>query len=104
MKCGVRLRGGCSCLAAGLCLAISTWSGAQEKDPDIVIVDAEVVEEPATTPAKEAAGENPFLRVLRGADKQPLALETSIVRYRPANAQGGAGEVTVDLIGAIHVG
>lgn len=45
--------------------------------------------------------ESPFLRVLRGPDRQPLALETSIVRYRPAS---GTGEITVDLIGAIHVG
>lgn len=51
---------------------------------------------------QKSAGEaDVFLRVLRDEQKQPIALETSVVRYRPAS---GSGEITVDLIGAIHIG
>ena len=42
-----------------------------------------------------------FLRVLRNAKKQPVSLDTSIVKYVPAN---GKKNLEVDLIGAVHVG
>ena len=42
-----------------------------------------------------------FLRVQRDDDGEPKTLQTSIVRYVPA---GGEGDLTVDLIGAVHVG
>jgi hypothetical protein len=42
-----------------------------------------------------------FLRLQRDEKKQPLALETSIVRYVPAS---GDGNLTVDLVAAVHIG
>lgn len=42
-----------------------------------------------------------FLRVQRNAKKQPISLETSIVKYVPAN---GKKTLEVDLVGAVHVG
>lgn len=43
-----------------------------------------------------------FLRVLRNDNKEPIALQTSIVRYVPAGKQFEGA--TVDLIGAVHIG
>jgi hypothetical protein len=43
-----------------------------------------------------------FLRIERDADGEPLALETAIVRYE-SDAPEYKG-VTIDLIGAVHVG
>jgi hypothetical protein len=42
-----------------------------------------------------------YLRVKRDKNDTPVALETATVRFVPAS---GAGGVTVDLIGAVHVG
>lgn len=42
-----------------------------------------------------------FLRIQRSMEDQPLALQTSIVRYVPAE---GEGETIVDLIGVVHIG
>jgi hypothetical protein len=42
-----------------------------------------------------------FLRLQRDEKKQPLALETSIIRYVPAS---GDGNLTVDLVAAVHIG
>lgn len=42
-----------------------------------------------------------FLRVVRDDRKEPLSLDTAVVRYVPAN---GEGNLTVDLIGAVHIG
>jgi hypothetical protein len=42
-----------------------------------------------------------FIRIRRAEDGTPLALETAIVRYVPAD---GDSKVAVDLIGAVHVG
>lgn len=42
-----------------------------------------------------------FLRVLRNDKKVPTRLETSVVRYVPAD---GKGELVVDLVGAVHIG
>jgi hypothetical protein len=81
-------------------------------------MSAAVAEEPekaapaADDPAPEAAdakGEKPdnddnktkFIRIRRGEDGTPLALETAIVRYVPVD---GDRKVAVDLIGAVHVG
>jgi hypothetical protein len=44
-----------------------------------------------------------FLRIRRDAQKQPLALETPIMHYRPKAPQDSKG-LAVDLVGAIHVG
>ncbi len=60
-------------------------------------------EPPADTKKAEAKKAPPtkFMRVVRDDKKQMTALETAVVRYVPA---GGEGEVTVDLVGAVHVG
>jgi hypothetical protein len=50
-------------------------------------------------PAKKA--EAKFVRITHDKDKQPLALETAVVRFVPAS---GKGELTVDLVGVVHVG
>jgi hypothetical protein len=47
---------------------------------------------------KPAAG--PFVRLKLDANKQPVALETAIVRFVPAS---GEGELTVDLVGVVHI-
>lgn len=59
-------------------------------------------EEPAApkkAEVKKAATK--FLRVVRDENKEMTALETAVVRYGPAS---GEGDVTVDLVGAVHVG
>lgn len=65
--------------------------GADEKD------------RPATEGKAEKAceGETKFIRIRRDEAKKPVALETAIVRYVPAD---GSKKVVVDLIGAVHVG
>lgn len=43
-----------------------------------------------------------WVKVLRGEDGDPQAMQTAIVRYKPAKGQDSG--VVVDLIGAIHIG
>ena len=45
---------------------------------------------------------SPFLRLLRDDRKSPVALETSIVRYRPAKESDASW--SVDLVAALHIG
>lgn len=59
-------------------------------------------ETPAAKAQENEAKKDVFLRVLRDDRKDPIALQTSIVRYVPAG-EDNAG-LTVDLIGAVHVG
>jgi hypothetical protein len=57
----------------------------------------------AKEPADEAAAEKPrFLRLTRDEKKTPLALQTAIVTYVPAEA--AKGDITVELVGAVHIG
>lgn len=66
---------------------------------------AEETPAPAKTPAakpKPAKEESPFLRIVRDKDGTPLAMQTSIVRYKLPPRDGKAA--TVDLIGAVHIG
>ena len=42
-----------------------------------------------------------FIRLRKDEDGTPIALETAIVRYVPQSGEGG---LTLDLIGAVHVG
>src|SRR5437016_124555 len=42
-----------------------------------------------------------FVRLQRDEKKQPIALETAIIRYGPAK---GEGDLSVDLVGAVHIG
>lgn len=53
--------------------------------------------------AKDARSDEPrFIRVRRNDKKQPVAMETSVVRYVPAGAD--LAGITVDLVGAVHIG
>jgi len=58
---------------------------------------------PATTkkPAIQKSTPTQFIRLQRDEKNQPVALETAIVRYGPV---GGQGDLTVDLVGAVHIG
>jgi len=57
---------------------------------------------PATKkPAVQKSTPTQFIRLQRDEKKQPVALETAIVRYGPAK---GEGDLTVDLVGAVHIG
>ncbi len=58
-------------------------------------------EQPDAKSEKAAKDESRFIRIRRNEEGDPLALETSIVRYVPAS---GKGDVVLDLIGAVHVG
>ena len=55
----------------------------------------------AKKPAVQKSTPTQFIRVQRDEKKQPVALETAIVRYGPAK---GEGDLTVDLVGAVHIG
>jgi len=63
-------------------------------------------EEPPRVAAPAAAGDR-FVRVVRDADGEPAALETSVVRYRlvpPEGSRRPQAEITVDLVSAVHLG
>ena len=68
-----------------LFLVLAGLAQAQEKE----------VAKPAPEPRK-------FIRIERGSDDEPLALQTSIVHFTPEKAD--QGNLVVDLIGAVHVG
>jgi len=73
-------------------LLISTDRARTEEKP--------AAEKPAA-PQKET--EKPrFLRLVKDEKKTPRALETAIVTYVPADP--AKGEVTVELVGAVHIG
>lgn len=55
----------------------------------------------APAPPKAEPEATKFLRVTRDRDRQPLTLETAIVRYVPESGEGG---VAVDLVAAVHLG
>ena len=59
----------------------------------------------ADPPARKADVKKPgpprFLRIQRSDKGEPIALETAVVRFVPTS---GKGDITVDLIGAVHVG
>jgi hypothetical protein len=52
-------------------------------------------------PAAQKTTPTQFIRLQLDDKKQPVALETAIVRYGPA---GGKGDLEVDLVGAVHIG
>jgi hypothetical protein len=63
----------------------------------IALAPAARAADPVATEKKPSAK---FIRVQRDAKGLPTTLETNIVRYVPAD---GKGELTVDLVGAVHV-
>jgi hypothetical protein len=68
----------------------------------ILFVSLPLLAEPPAPQADEAKPppKPTFVRVQRDADGEPLALETVIVTFTKADSK----EVTVDLIGAVHIG
>jgi len=76
----------------------------------IAYASTSVAEPPSEFPAAEREtsaaqkykkpGRTKFLRLKRNGEGDAIALQTSIVRYRPAS---GEGDLVVDLIGAVHV-
>jgi arsenate reductase-like glutaredoxin family protein len=59
----------------------------------------------ATAASKDngsAESKTAFLRLARDANDQPVSMETAIVRYKAQNAN--KQDVTIDLIGAVHIG
>jgi hypothetical protein len=76
-------------------LALLAYQGLLRADPPTAKkAETKKAEAKKSTPAK-------FLRIQRNDKGEPIALETAIVRFVPAS---GEGEITVDLIGAVHVG
>lgn len=77
-------------LAAGcMTLALAgTWHAAR-------------AEQPGGEPAAADAARPKYIRITRDAQDKPLALQTAIVHFVPAE---GPQDVHVDLIGAVHVG
>lgn len=59
----------------------------------------------ASRPAPETKkpGDDEWVRCLRNDDGEPIGLQTAIARYEGV-PKGGRRAVTVDLVGAIHVG
>src|SRR5713101_3138823 len=55
----------------------------------------------AKKPAVQKSTPTQFIRLQRDEKKQPIALETAVVRYVPV---GGKGDLEVDLVGAVHIG
>lgn len=72
-----------------------------ETDQVEVQTQPETEEKPDAKPEQAEKDESRFIRIRRNEDGEPLALETSIVRYVP---KSGKGDVVLDLIGAVHVG
>jgi hypothetical protein len=63
---------------------------------------AEDAKEAASAPPKKQVDASNFIRVRRDEKKNPLAMETAIVRYVPA--EKSRKYPTVDLVAAIHIG
>lgn len=60
--------------------------------------------DPPAAPATRAGrtgGTGKFIRIVHDENKNPVALQTATVRYLAAT---GEGDVTVDLIGVVHIG
>ena len=81
----------------------------------LLITSLAVAEDPLAPPkqassaGKKASAPEPkllYMRLLRDANKKPLALQTSIIRcvYKDPKKKDLQKEVYVDLIGAVHVG
>src|SRR5579859_7553760 len=66
-----------------------------------VRADAPKTEAPPKKAEVKKAAPAKYLRIRRNDKGEPIAMETSIVRFVPAS---GEGDLTVDLIGAVHVG
>lgn len=74
-----------------ICVLATLWQNP--------IVAQRTAERPAQSPVKDAKQKNPYLRIVYDDNDDPVAMETSIVTFQHPNKP----EVTVDLIGAVHV-
>jgi len=89
------------------CFLVPNYSHGQsatQSKPDATsgVQTAETqTQEPEAKPKKKKPSEH-FMRIRKNARGKLLALETSITRYELKNAAGEP--VTVDLIGAVHIG
>jgi hypothetical protein len=79
-------------LLAGMFLVLFSASAVGSEGPPTVSAPS----------AKPSADSTKFLRVRRDEDQQPTALETAVTRY--VTRDEGSEGVTVDLVGAVHVG
>ena len=83
--------------------------------PEATAVEAPAAQAPADqAPSAESpptrkgtkskpTADNPYIRIVKGEDKKPLALETSVIRFEGREGTKYAG-CTVDLVGVIHIG
>ncbi len=97
-------------LLAWLAAAWLVWTGSSRGDEPLTRDTAGRKSEAAAADkpdaekadAKKAEKDGPrFIRVRRNDKKQPVAMETSIVRYVPQGDDRPG--VTVDLVGAVHI-
>jgi hypothetical protein len=89
-----------------LAAAWLVWTGSARGDEPLTKTDPGKAAEDAAAVGTEKDGDKPaepkFIRVRRNDKKQPVAMDTAVVRYVPA---GGDREgLTVDLVGAVHIG
>lgn len=85
-------------LACALALCLPAFRASAESPK----TDPQKTESPKTeksAPKTENSPAENFIRVRKGEDNRPAAMETSIVRYTGPTRPG----VVVDLIGAIHI-
>ena len=85
--------------ATALMLVLLATSLFSWQWPDVLLADEPT--EATETDAKPDGDAGKFLRLARGDDGDLLAMETAIVRYRPADADK---DLVVDLVGAVHIG
>lgn len=86
-----------------LCIA-PAWAAPQVKEAETAPKDKKQAD--SQTPGQVTKGlkkreATQFIRLRKDKDGKPIALETAIVRYVPQSGEGG---VSLDLIGAVHVG
>ncbi len=100
-----RWSAGALVLAAWIpCASVSF--GFQDVDQAVAAV-AELLRTEQDVPADRTDTKNVnefehFMRLRRDSRNRPIALETSVTRYRGVNAEGKP--FTVDLIGVVHIG
>jgi hypothetical protein len=86
-------------LAGLLALPVASAYGQAEK-PEVATASNPAA---APNPAADPAPASDYLRLGRDDAGVPVALQTSIVRFRPADGALPA-DLEVDLVGAVHVG
>ncbi len=89
-------------LPAWLCLICIAPAWAEPQTPgEKLPAQAAKKSKAAKTKAIKKNEALDFIRLRKDKNGKPIALETAIVRYVPQSGQGG---LTLDLIGAVHVG